>query len=277
VELTRYEFLSRARFALHQDRRVRRGDTLHQVERPLHAGVLRDDAHTRRVPPGRSLEPLGARDHRLHARGLQNRRDQPIAIDRFLEKVEGPELHGARRGLDGPVPGEEHDLRSVRVLADGLHELKPVELRHAEVEDRDVVDPLPKRLQGLRPSGREGEVVSIPPCVDEDVLDQRELVFLIVGHEDRDGTIAERRHTTGLPSPPIGRKNKGLPLKCQSPAGRSPRGQRATRCLGGTGKPSWGVFEWAAGPTPGGSSFAHSGRHAVGGIRPHSHVNICVT
>ena len=74
-----------------------------------------------------------------------------VRIERLGQVVEGPELHGAHRGIDLGESGD-HDDVEVRVrLLHPLQHFQAVHLGHHDVEDHDVIMTFVEFPQGLQP------------------------------------------------------------------------------------------------------------------------------
>ena len=73
---------------------------------------------------------------------------------RLGDEIDGADLHGAHRDLDGAVSGDDDDVGVGEVPSDRLEELQPVHFRHLEVGDHQVESRLPRQYQqGFGPAG----------------------------------------------------------------------------------------------------------------------------
>ena len=78
---------------------------------------------------------------------------QAVRVDGLFQVGKGAVVERFHRVLHGGVAGE-HDGADVRVFGDdGGEEFRAVDVRQADIQDDDVVEPLPEARQGVLPGG----------------------------------------------------------------------------------------------------------------------------
>ena len=67
--------------------------------------------------------------------GIPHGDQEPVGVERLLQKIEGAPLGGFNGGGDGPVSGDHHHLRLGVQVSEPGQRLQTVEPRHLHVEE----------------------------------------------------------------------------------------------------------------------------------------------
>jgi hypothetical protein len=159
VHRPRRHLLADAALAQQQDGGVGAG---HLPERRLHGTHHRGPPRERRDDAAGAIALLAPIAQRAPLHGARHQQPQRLRpLDRLLEVVEGPELHGLDGGLHRPVRGEDDDLE-LGLLGGGLaHQRHAVHPRHAEIRHQDMEAFRVEPARGLGAVGRLPYVVTV--------------------------------------------------------------------------------------------------------------------
>ncbi len=84
-----------------------------------------------------------------------------VDVDGLGDVVEGAELHGRDRGLDGGVGGHHDDSGLGAQTLDAFERLDAVHARHAQVHDDEIVEAGAEPLHGRRAVGGGVDLVAV--------------------------------------------------------------------------------------------------------------------
>ena len=171
-------------------RRSRRGPGLVQRARDqllAGAGLAGDErgAHVRRQPADHAEQLLHHRAAADHAAELEAPRDvalhgeqaapalevlahaseqllEPGEVERLAQIVHRPELDRFDRGVDRGEAGHQHRLAVGIDVADGADDIEPADVRHAQIDHRDVGAPRLQLGDRLAPARARDHVESGP-------------------------------------------------------------------------------------------------------------------
>jgi hypothetical protein len=125
VDRRGHQLLTGARLAGDEHRGGRRRDLVDHPKDPLELGAVTDEP----VAAPRAGFGLGGGEGG-GGRGLLDDQAQLVLVEGLRQEVEGPELHGLHRGVDGAVSGQD-DHRHSGVLGQHVAEQRhPVDLGH---------------------------------------------------------------------------------------------------------------------------------------------------
>ncbi len=186
------ELLAGAALAVDQDRGVGRGDLEDLLPEVLDQGVMADDLV---VFLGLLLEVLALAAEVRLLEGVADADQDPLAVERLFQEIEGPELGGLDRGLDRPLPRDHDDLRHVRARPQLGQDFEAALAGHLDVEEDQVdADGLLEHLQPVLPRRGFEELVAL---VLEDHLQGLADVLLVV--DDQDAGLPLGLHGGPLP------------------------------------------------------------------------------
>ena len=148
------------------------------------------EASLRAAALNRSLTP----NRVPHLSGLPHQRDQALTVHRLLEEVIRAEFHRLRGRRDRALTAEEDHLWSVGSPPIASKDFKPVERRHAQVEDRDVEHILSQRPQCLSPVRDLCDVGGAQPASRRIASFNRSCSRVVVGEQDPDDAGFGGRH-----------------------------------------------------------------------------------
>ncbi len=153
VELPGDELLSRSVLSHDEHPRVGRSDARYRFHDGEHLGVGADDIRLDADLP-LQLDVLARELGLIDA--VADRQQQPLHIDRLLQKIERPELRRVDRGGDRSVPRYDDDGKTGMKLLELSENLETVHTRHLDVEQHDVDALARGEIQGGR-AVRRGE------------------------------------------------------------------------------------------------------------------------
>jgi len=113
---------------------------------------------------------------------VPHRAEEALRIERLLLEVEGAELHGAHRHLDGGVAGEDDDGEAHGRPSEALEAGKPVHAGEEHVEEEEVGRALGDRLESFL--GR-GQTLYVKTFILQETGERAADVRLVVDDEDR--------------------------------------------------------------------------------------------
>ena len=191
VDGARDELLARAALARDQDgARARRdaGDGLVDLDHGRRAADHAAELLARLRQLGLRLRPT--------AEGPADRRAELLDVHRLADVVDRPRGDGQHRRVDRPERGHDHHRHLRPALAQPPEELEPVELRHADVEHRQVDRLLGSPRQGAARVGLpdDGRAVAAQHLGEQPARDR-----IVVDHEEarraHDSSIGSRTRT----------------------------------------------------------------------------------
>ena len=187
VQQTGHERLPRAGLARDEHGHGARGELVDHGQHGRERRVLRDERGHRGLPFEAGAQMMiVAHQQSLFPGAPHERLDFRHAV-RLRQKVVRPELERREGGLDGPVAGDDDELRGQRFLADEPQHLEPVDFGHDHVHQHDI-----ERL-GAQQFERRTPIAHDPhgePAGSHELLKDRPEVGLVLGDEDANGAAA---------------------------------------------------------------------------------------
>ena len=141
------QLLAGTAFTLEQDRAAPRRDLCDQVEDLLHRRALPDDVPETVALLQGFLEPRVFFAQPPVLGCVLDGQQDLVVLERLGDEVEGTELGGPHRLLDGPERGEDDGDGARIELGEFLEHLQPVHVGHHQVEQHDAVVLVPDELQ----------------------------------------------------------------------------------------------------------------------------------
>ncbi len=115
---------------------------------------------------------------------------QPVWLGDVVVRAE---LHRGDRGIDRAVPRDDDALRRRRVFANLAQDFEAVELRHHDVEQRNIERLRVQRVERGAPVERDRHPVA---ATREVALQEFAKIRLVFRHEDADRLVAGHRCST---------------------------------------------------------------------------------
>jgi len=184
VDRTGSQLLSGARLAGDEDRAAGPGHALEGPDHLLDGTASADDAVVIELLLPLAQEVAVLAPEALVLDGASNRHEELVHLERLLQVVVGPELHGLDGVVDGGVGGHQNDLGALpfrRRLDEVPYELEARLVGHAVVDDEHVEGALSQEPLSLkRPGGRD----DLMPLFFEGTSEGLEDALLVVDEEN---------------------------------------------------------------------------------------------